>query len=615
MHPDPKLANMPRNYKRKTEQSSFSSESLLSAITDMKDGLSRREAAVKYGIPRTTLLRYSRCDGEVQKCSLGRKAVFSMEEESKLLSYVLDCSKMFHGLSLTRTRELAYTYAINLKKANIPETWRVEKMAGNDWLDGFRKRNSSLSLRSPEPTSLGRASAFNRTTVTEFFDNLETVMKRFNFTADSIYNLDETGNSTVQKVQKVLTQKGVKQLGQITSAERGMTITMVSCVSASGQSLPPAYIFPRVHFKDTMLVGAPVGSKGFANPSGWMSNDLFPDVLKHFISHFAGPTEKQKLLILDNHSSHLSIEVVQLARDNNLTVLTFPPHCSHKLQPLDVSVFGPFKKFYNTFVDSWMLANPGKTFSMYHVAGCSGKAYLKAMTPSNIINGFMATGISPFNREIFNDQDFMSCYVTDRQDPERALSNTAADILPPLPKAPPRKANSTKRKRVKTTILTATPQKPDDVSTRPVDEVDNNQPSTSGLVVTRKSRAKRRLDPLSDDESEDSAATPVSSDSEEPDEELDDDVSVGRFALIAFPQKRTTIFYVGELMEVTGAEMKVDFYRHVNGRFTKPEMQDCKYVDREQLTMILPPPIRNGNTNRQLGGITFPFQFTTYNVR
>lgn len=83
-----------------------------------------------------------------------------------------------------------------------------------------------------------------------------------------------------------------------------MAIIMVSCISASEESSPPAHIFPRVNFKDTMLVGAPVVSKGFANPSSWMNNDLFPDVLTHFISQFSGAREKQKLPILNNHSSH-----------------------------------------------------------------------------------------------------------------------------------------------------------------------------------------------------------------------------------------------------------------------------------------------------------------------
>ena len=48
------------------------------------------------------------------------------------------------------------------------------------------------------------------------------------------------------------------------------------------------------------------------------------------------------LIILDNHSSHMSLEVIEIAEENGLDILSFPPHCCHRLQPLDLSVFGRF---------------------------------------------------------------------------------------------------------------------------------------------------------------------------------------------------------------------------------------------------------------------------------
>ena len=61
------------------------------------------------------------------------------------------------------------------------------------------------------------------------------------------------------------------------------------------------------------------------------------------------------LLLLDNHQSHISLEVIKIAEENGLNILTFPPHCSHRLQPLDICLFGPFKAFYYCFCDSWMI--------------------------------------------------------------------------------------------------------------------------------------------------------------------------------------------------------------------------------------------------------------------
>ena len=70
----------------------------------------------------------------------------------------------------------------------------------------------------------------------------------------------------------------------------------------------------------------------------------FLTFLKHFVAHVRpSPTDKV-ILLLDNHVSHLSVDVLQFAKDNGVVMVSFPPHCSHKLQPLDRSVYGPLKR-------------------------------------------------------------------------------------------------------------------------------------------------------------------------------------------------------------------------------------------------------------------------------
>uniref|UniRef100_A0A1B0D8L0 DDE-1 domain-containing protein n=1 Tax=Phlebotomus papatasi TaxID=29031 RepID=A0A1B0D8L0_PHLPP len=64
------------------------------------------------------------------------------------------------------------------------------------------------------------------------------------------------------------------------------------------------------------------------------------------------------LLVLDNHQSHLSIAGLKFCVDNGINVLSIPPHSSHKLQPLDRSVYGPFKRAMAAHMDSWMNAHP-----------------------------------------------------------------------------------------------------------------------------------------------------------------------------------------------------------------------------------------------------------------
>ena len=211
-------------------------------------------------------------------------------------------------------------------------------------------------------------------------------MTRYNFTSEAIFNLDESDITTAHKPDKVLAPTGLKQVGQVTSGERGILITMLACINAAGKknSVPPLFVFPRVNFKNVMLTGAPVGSIGAANKSGWITGDIFLTFLHHFIKHTNCCKERPVLLLMDNHDTHVNIDVVYLARENGIVILTFPPHCSHKLQPLDRTVFGPFKHYYNEAASLWMVNHPGQPISIYDVAGIAGVAYPQAFVPQNV---------------------------------------------------------------------------------------------------------------------------------------------------------------------------------------------------------------------------------------
>ena len=76
---------------------------------------------------------------------------------------------------------------------------------------------------------------------------------------------------------------GKKQVGVVTSTERGELVTLCAAISAAGSQIPPFFIVPRVKMKDCFLNGAPPGSYGVANASGYMNTDLF---VEHYLPFF-----------------------------------------------------------------------------------------------------------------------------------------------------------------------------------------------------------------------------------------------------------------------------------------------------------------------------------------
>jgi hypothetical protein len=54
--------------------------------------------------------------------------------------------------------------------------------------------------------------------------------------------------------------------------------------------------------------------------------------------------DARRLLIMDGHGSHTTANVTAHCMERTIDLLIFPPHCSHILQPLDVSVFSPLER-------------------------------------------------------------------------------------------------------------------------------------------------------------------------------------------------------------------------------------------------------------------------------
>ena len=142
-------------------------------------------------------------------------------------------------------------------------------------------------------------------------------------------------------------------MGKIVSAERGQTITLVCAMSATGRYVPPAFIFPRKKMKDHLLNNAPVGSIGLVSDSGFINTDLFMEYLCHFKNNVQPTKDNPVLLILDNHTSHLSLTAITYCRDNGIHLLTLPPHSSYKIQPLDRGFFGPLKTKFAFECHKW----------------------------------------------------------------------------------------------------------------------------------------------------------------------------------------------------------------------------------------------------------------------
>lgn len=155
--------------------------------------------------------------------------------------------------------------------------------------------------------------------------------------------MDETGIYVVpSRLPKIIARQAKRQGDSIPSAEWGSLVTVVAVMSAEGQFVPLMLVFPRKNRNDQLMHGAPPGSIYAVRLSGWIRKNLFTVWFNHLIQFVKPSEEFPVLLVLDGHYSHTrNLDAIKIAKENNVYILSLPPHSAYKLQPLDKTFMGP----------------------------------------------------------------------------------------------------------------------------------------------------------------------------------------------------------------------------------------------------------------------------------
>lgn len=151
------------------------------------------------------------------------------------------------------------------------------------------------------------------------------------------------------------------------------------------------------------------------------------------------------MLVLDGHVSHTSLEVVDLARANDVCLMLMPPHSSHILQPLDVGVFGPAKKVWFEVYQDFGDRHLGmKTLSKEQFPSLLRQVWedQRAFTGAHLRGGFRECGLFPIAP---------SRVTSDK------LSTSLINVTSAAPSAPQPAIQATPEKRETPTPQTATP--------------------------------------------------------------------------------------------------------------------------------------------------------------
>jgi hypothetical protein len=95
------------------------------------------------------------------------------------------------------------------------------KKDGDDWLTNFISKYK-LSLRISESTSIRHLMSFNKPNIETYISLLKKLSLKYKFEASQIFNINETGISTVpNKLPKVLSPTGSRRVAKLYLVKEG----------------------------------------------------------------------------------------------------------------------------------------------------------------------------------------------------------------------------------------------------------------------------------------------------------------------------------------------------------------------------------------------------------
>ncbi|KIJ45462.1 hypothetical protein M422DRAFT_166240, partial [Sphaerobolus stellatus SS14] len=207
-----------------------------------------------------------------------------------------------------------------------------------------------------------RATAFNKDAVYDYFNKLQKIVTEYQIPQCSIYNMDEKGiqlGGGHKNSNTLYFFDREDKSHYILKSDSLVLITAIEAACADGTMVPPGFILLKgsgVNWWEWEGWDVGIYLQVTQTDNEW-TNDLICQqwFIKVFVPFAKGHSDATKkiLLVLDGHGSHTTPEMVDCANKNGIILLQLPPHTTHRLQPLDVGIFGPFSALGLSTVKIW----------------------------------------------------------------------------------------------------------------------------------------------------------------------------------------------------------------------------------------------------------------------
>jgi hypothetical protein len=341
-----------------------------------------------HGDTRSTLV--NRTKGvEARSLAFESHQRLSSAQEKHLAAWIL----VQDALGVAPTHQQVKEFA-----SRILEASGDTRPVGKHWISAFLARNPEVKSMRGKALDSARLNGATTDVIKAFFKLLDLPAIKA-IKPENQHNMDETGIQEGQGSNGIFLgdARKVRTLKK-THGSRAWT-TIIECISATGRALDPLVIFKG---KTVQMQYFPEEMKGLdgwsfeASEKGWTDDSIALKWLKQvFIPQTKPETPSSRLLIVDGHGSHVTDDFMWECFKNDIYLIFLPPHTSHVLQPLDISVFSPLKTAYRSAIQIDPTVSLSSPYAKIMFLMAYQKARLKSLTESNIKAGFKASGMWP----------------------------------------------------------------------------------------------------------------------------------------------------------------------------------------------------------------------------
>jgi hypothetical protein len=360
--------------------------------------------------------------------------LFTDDQESAITTWI----QHLDNIGASPTVDLVRNCANSILQRMNPNQ-QPSPTVGPNWPYRFISRLPNEYKRiKQKPVDPNRIKSEDIGVVQTWFDRLEIQLKQYKISPSNLYNMDETGFRIGQGKQEAVVTAYSETNTRIGSASIRESITIVECIAADGFVLFPMIIFAgKAHMEEWYQQNLENEYQIAVSDNGFITDKIAFEWIQKFDSETAKRAGKDyRLLLMDNHGSHLTYEFITYCNEKKIILYCFPSHSTHFLQPLDGIPFQQYKHFHGKTVNEQARLG-GLVFDKSDFLYSLRDIRLKTFKSRTIRAGFADRGIHPWNPNIVLDQlkkevnSDSESVLTIFNDSERSSPSTIESISPP----------------------------------------------------------------------------------------------------------------------------------------------------------------------------------------